>query len=529
VTRPIAVVAPVPGDARLAAPDWQPGAGLGWRGPVLRLLMVADVVLAARYLWWLLEPGRSSHAGLYVLLVGAEGFNLVQALGFWWTISRVRARPTVPRRPPAVAVDVFIPTYNEPVEIVEPTVAAAMALRGADVRVALLDDGGRDEMAALARRLGARYIHRPGRDGAKAGNVNYALRHTDAPFVAILDCDHVPNPAFLLACLAEFDEPHVALVQTPQYYANWRRGGIAEASWAQQSLFFGTIAPGRDELGAMFCCGTNVVFRRPALDAVGGFSPDSLTEDFELSIRLHERGWTTKYLPHVLASGLGPEDAGSYVSQQLRWARGCLAAMPTVLAARLPFRIRMQYLLSAAYWLTGWTLLVYMSFPIVRILTGAQPIDVPNAEQFMVHWGPYFLAGMTTVAIAGRGRYSYDAFAVMSASFWIHILATILTVLRRKGSFAVTPKQGSSARQIRPVVVPLVACALLVVVAAYGLLRDQSPATVTNVSFAAVHVLVLASGIRVLLHRPRPPRPDRAPVGRHRPVAAGQPILERPS
>jgi cellulose synthase (UDP-forming) len=200
--------------------------------------------------------------------------------------------------------------------------------------------------------------------------------------------------------------------------------------------------------------------------------------------------------------------------------------MPTVLAARLPFRIRMQYLLSAAYWLTGWTLLVYMTFPIVRILTGAQPIDVPNAEQFMVHWGPYFLAGMTTVAIAGRGRYSYAAFAVMSASFWIHVLATILTVLRRKGSFAVTPKQASSARQIRPVAVPVLACIALAAIAAYGLARDQSPATVTNVSFAAVHVLVLASGIRVLLQRPRPTSAERAPTGRRRATA---PVVERAS
>ena len=264
----------------------------------------------------------------------------------------------------------------------------------------------------------------------------------------------------------------------------------------------------------MFCCGTNVVFRRAALDDAGGFSPDSLTEDFELSIRLHERGWTTKYLPKVLASGLGPEDAGSYVSQQLRWARGCLAAMPAVISARLPLRVRMQYLLSAAYWLTGWTLLVYMTFPVVRILTGEQPINVPSAEQFMIYWGPYFLAGMVTVAVAGAGKYSYSAFALMSASFWIHILATILTVLRRKGSFAVTPKRGSAGLQLRPVFVPLLACAVLAGVACYGMMRDQSPATVTNVSFASVHVAVLASGVRVLLQRPRADAATREPPRR---------------
>jgi len=488
-------------DWRIEAPaqDWDARDGLDRRRRVLRLLLVANVVLAVRYAWWLLDPDRPAQLGLYLLLIAAEGFNLLQGMGFWWTMAHLRPRD---RRPvPAggidAAVDVFIPTYDEPVGIVEPTVAAAVAMRG-DVRVTLLDDGGRPEMETMARRLGADYLARPGSEGAKAGNINWALARTDAPFVAILDCDHVPDPSFVEVCLAQFEQD-VAFVQTPQYYANWRRGGVTEASWSQQALFFGTIAVGRDDLDAMFCCGTNVVFRREALASVEGFALDSLTEDFELSVRLHERGWTTRYLPDALTAGLGPEDMSSYVSQQLRWARGCLAALPQVLRARLPLRHRLQYLLSGAYWLTGWTLLVYMLFPVVRILTGAQPIDVASPEEFLAHWGPYFVASMATVAVASRGRYSFSAFALMSTSFWIHVVATVLTVTRRKGSFAVTPKEGAGGRQVRPVLVPLAAMLVLVGVAAWGLVHDRSPATVTNASFAFVHVAVLAAGVRFAL------------------------------
>ena len=490
-------------DARNEPIEWRPRDGLARRANLVRVLVVIDLVLAVRYAWWLLSPGRASNMVLYVLLVAAEGFNLIQAAGFWWTVSRIRDRPAATEVPTGISVDVFIPTYNEPVEIVEPTVAAAAALHGSDVRIFLLDDGGREEMAALAARHGVGCIQRPEHEGAKAGNINWALAQTDAQLIAILDCDHVPVPEFLDRCLAELADPHVALVQTPQYYANWRQCGVAEASWSQQSLFFGTIALGRDELGAMFCCGTNFVIRREALSSVGSFSQDSLTEDFELSIRLHEHGWKTKYLPDALAAGLAPEDAGAYVGQQMRWARGCLAAVPTVITARLPLRVRMQYLLSAAYWLTGWTLLIYMTFPIVRILTTEQPITVPSAEQFLTYWAPYFFAGMLTVAVAASNGYSFAAFAVSSACFWVHIFATILTVLRRKGTFAVTPKTVSDRRQLRPVLAPIVACALLCGVAVYGLTRNQSPGMVTNVAFSAVHILVLACGIAVLLRRPR--------------------------
>ena len=189
-----------------------------------------------------------------------------------------------------VAVDVFIPVYKEPPDIVDLTVAAAVGLRGAEVRVHVLDDGNDDAMRDLAARYGVGYIRRPEHTGAKAGNINHALTKTDAAFIAVFDSDHVADPAFLEATLGWMEDPKIAFVQTPQYYANTEDNRIAAASWAQQALFFGAICRGKDGLDAVFCCGTNVLFRREAFESVGGFPTNSLTEDFELSIHLHERG-----------------------------------------------------------------------------------------------------------------------------------------------------------------------------------------------------------------------------------------------
>src|SRR4029453_1440938 len=108
-------------------------------------------------------------------------------------------RPPPRRRGPIVDVDVFIPTYSEPVEVVEATVAAAARLHGARVHVALLDDGNREEIAELAPRPAIRYVRRTLHHGAKAGNINHALGRTRAPFVLILDCDHVPHRDLLVA------------------------------------------------------------------------------------------------------------------------------------------------------------------------------------------------------------------------------------------------------------------------------------------------------------------------------------------
>jgi cellulose synthase (UDP-forming) len=409
-------------------------------------------------------------------------------------------------------VDVFIPVYDEPVAVVEPTVRAATQMTGAHVRVHVLDDGGSDEMAAMAERAGAGYIRRAHHHGAKAGNINHALLRTAAPFVVVLDCDHVPDRQFLEATLPCFTDADVAFAQTPQYYANWDRGEIPAAAWAQQALFFGPIARGKDGHDAMFCCGTNVVFRRAALEDAGGFPIESVTEDFELSILLHERGWRSRYVPEVLARGLGPEDMASYVSQQQRWSRGCLAALPTVLRSTLPLRQKLQYLLSASFFLSGWTVLIYMSFPVVRLLTGAQPLAATTADQFLGHFAPYFGLSLLAVTVLGGGAYTFKAFALQAASFWIHVQSTVLTVLGRRGGFVVTPKEGVAGPQPRAVAPTIVAVVVLSAVATYGLWRDRDPATLNNVSFAELHVVVLLAGILPALRRRPLPAAARRPA-----------------
>ncbi|HLM26021.1 MAG TPA: cellulose synthase catalytic subunit, partial [Thermoleophilaceae bacterium] len=411
-----------PWDVRLRKLTWEPmPLSVSVRTRV-RIMAALGLPAAAWYFVWLLNPDRIGDPTLYVVLIVAELFNFSQALGFWWTCANEKVRE---RKAPSewLAVDVFVPVYKEPPEIVDLTVAAAKGLRGAEARVHVLDDGNDPAMEALARRHGVGYITREEHTGAKAGNINHALEVTDAPFIAVFDSDHVADPAFLEATLGHMENPKIAFVQTPQYYANADQNRIASASWAQQALFFGAICRGKDGLGAVFCCGTNVLFRRAAFESVGGFPTNSLTEDYELSIHLHEKGWESAYLPDVLSRGLGPEDTAAYVSQQLRWARGCLSGLPRALRAKLPLGLKIQYLLSGLYFLSGWTVLIYMSFPVVRLLGGGQPLGGIDAPEFLLHFAPYFAIALSTAALAGAGSYTFAAFALAAANFWIHVLS----------------------------------------------------------------------------------------------------------
>ena len=500
-------------DPRLGRVDWPLPSMRAARRRSLVMALVC-IPLALWYLSWLIQGRRIGDPLLFGLLVAAEAFNLVQAIGFWWTCSRQRLRGGRRLTGEPQPVDVLIPVYDEPLEIVEPTLAAACALRGAEVTVWLLDDGARPEMAVLAGRYGSEYLRRRQRTGAKAGNLNHALDRTSAPFVVVLDCDHVPHADFLERTLGHLESPDVGFVQTPQYYANAAGNPICTAAAAQQNLFFGPIARGKDGVGAMMCCGTNVVFRREALDEVGRFPEGSLTEDFLLSVKLQERGWKSVYVSEVVASGLGPEDMASYVSQQQRWARGCLSAIPAVLRSRLPWRARLQYLLSATYFLSGWTLLLYMSLPVVRLLFGLQPLASVTANQFLIHFAPYYCGALAAVALAGSGTYTFSAFALSACSFWIHVQATIGAVFRRAARFVVTPKRGERRRQPKAVAPALAAVAVLVAAAVYGLAQGHGPATLNNVAFAALHssILLIGAAPAIRLRRSRLLAPDATPA-----------------
>lgn len=494
-------------DSRLDPVRWDAGA-VASRFTV-RAAIVLNVLLAAWYFTWLLDVGHASNTVLFTVLVVAELFNLVQGSMFWWTVWADQPRPPAPawsgRLPD---VDVFIPVYNEPLDIVAPTVAAATRMRGGRVTVWLLDDGGSDAMVALAARYGARYVHRTSRSGAKAGNINHALALATAPFVAVFDCDHVPDERFLEATLGHFGARDVAFVQTPQYYANAGQHPIAAAAAAQQELFFGVIARGKAARGSMFCCGTNVVFRREALDEVGGFPEDSLTEDFALSIELHERGWRSEYVAEVLASGLGPEDMASYVSQQRRWAQGCLGGVARVVRSRLSWRQRLQYLSSGTYFLSGWTVLIYATLPILRLVLGAQPIGAVGTDTFILHFAPYFVASVATVAVASGGAFNFNAFALSSATFGVHVRSTAQVLSRRRGRFVVTPKHGASSRQLRPVAASLTLVGALALAILIGLWREPSPSTLNNVAYAGLHLVVLSSGAWPAVVGRRLTRPD---------------------
>ena len=473
-----------------------------------RLLSVACAIAGAYYLWWLIVDARPANPYLYAILISAELFNLAQAAGFWFTISNQRwtVPPDADFSATGERVDAFITVYGEPYDVVEQTVRAVSAIRHPRLSVWVLDDGPDAGIAKIAERYGAAYLTRPDRRGAKAGNVNHALKLASGDFVIIFDADHAPVPEFLERTMACFAEDRVAFVQTPQSYRNRFENRVAAGAHEQQALFYGPILRGKDSAGAVFSCGTNVVFRRTALEQIGGLPEDSITEDLRVSLILKKLRWTSVYVSEVLATGLGPVDVRGYFSQQLRWARGGLE----ILMRRLPFfsgigGVRgLQYGLSFLYWFTGIAYACYIVLPLAFLFFGLRPVQVPN--EYPSHFLPYVFVTLFTMVYAAEYTLTFRAIWFTLAAFPVHIAALLQSVFGRAARFVVTSKVAGK-RSLLPVWPHIVVLTALVTAIPYGIVTQGiNPSVVNNIAFALGHILIVSGFVRYAL-RPETPMP----------------------
>jgi cellulose synthase (UDP-forming) len=261
---------------------------------VVRIAIILAMLASLRYfLWRFTDTMNPALVWFFYIFLAAELVGFGEVMLFYLTTWRRRRHDPAPALPDR-SVDLFIPTYNEPVALLRDTVVCAVSVRYPHTTW-LLDDGNRPEVKALAEELGCRYLARTERTHAKAGNLNHALKHSTGDFVVTLDADHVPQPELIDRMLGFFENPRVAIVQVNQDFynldsfqhaTNWED----RAAWQQQELFFNVIQPGKDALGAAMYCGSPAMLRRKALEEIGGFATETVTEDMHTGLRLQKRG-----------------------------------------------------------------------------------------------------------------------------------------------------------------------------------------------------------------------------------------------
>ncbi len=430
-------------------------------------LMLLSMYSTFRYGYWrisyvirfFLDPGvnwTALDAFFIWLLVGAETYAFVILfLGYLQTLWPLRRTPVpLPEDPENwPAVDLLIPTYNEPLSVVKFTALAAMNIDWpADkLNVYILDDGKREEFRRFAEDAGIGYMTRDDNKFAKAGNINRALERLDAPFVAIFDSDHVPTRSFLQVTLGWFlRDRQLGMLQTPHHFYSpdpfERNLDQFRVIPNEGELFYGVVQDGNDFWNATFFCGSCAVLRRSALDEVGGIAVETVTEDAHTSLRMQMKGWNTAYVNIPQAAGLATERLSGHVKQRIRWARGMVQILRTenpLFASGLSAAQRLCYFNAMSHFLYALPRLIFLTAPLIYLIFGKTNVPGYWAAILAYAFPHLVLSSLTNSRIQGQHRHSFwnEIYETVLAPYIF--LPTMLALISPKlGSFNVTAKGG---------------------------------------------------------------------------------------
>lgn len=451
-----------------------------------RFLLITTVLMCIYLAWRLLFtlPFEAGTAQVLwgLLLIQAEIVTALTTFELYYRKVRSQeSRLECPKLPQDCFpdVDVFIATHNEDPKLLYNTANACTYLEYPDksrVHIYLCDDGNRKAVAKLAEKLGIGYLGLEGNQDAKSGNLNNALSKTSSPLIATFDADMIPQRTFLMKTVPYFflpqfkkedgvwrrrlkeemgDEPLVGLVQTPQSFYNpdlFQFNLFAEHSIPNEQDFFSReINLMRNSSNAPAYTGSNAVISREAIERIGGFPVDTITEDFETSIRLQKEGYLTYAAEEVLAAGLSAATAPGLFKQRIRWARGVIHSLQNtkaITSGRLPFSARMAYLSSFFYWWSFFNRLIFILSPIAFALFDFQLADCGFWE-LMVFWLPAYLCySMSMGLLSGNirnQRWSQVVDTVFAPYLVIPVLLETLGIHEKR--FRVTNKKKTDERQ----------------------------------------------------------------------------------
>ncbi len=451
-----------------------------WRIPGV-LSFVGLLSLTGGYLayalWVSIPSVDPSQRWLSIILVTAEtaSLGLVVLSSFYCLDVAARRRwDRLPRRRafdpdmrPRVAL--IVPTFNEPYEMVEQTIVHLVRQDYPKDRfhVYLADDSTDENLRARVQAccpaLGAPYVARPDRAGFKAGAINHVnktyLEGTD--LIGIIDADYWVDPDWLKSTVGHFVDETIAFVQTPQDYRNEDESFLTHQYKRAEAYFYHAMMPSRNEVNAIIFCGTMGIIRKRALDEVGGFAPDQICEDAEVSVRLVAAGWNSLYIDQSFGHGLMPATFEAYKKQFHRWAFGNVRILFTrgwlILRSHMTVRQKADFLTSNLHWFDG----VFVTMIAASLLyLGMGPILGYDAalhhqhELALLALIPAFLLVDSMVrlrlvlATAGHGKLR-EALLVQGMWFAIkftNMVAVLKCMMGFKAPFVRTPKDSGGRR-----------------------------------------------------------------------------------
>jgi cellulose synthase/poly-beta-1,6-N-acetylglucosamine synthase-like glycosyltransferase len=464
----------------------------------LRLLILFGLLSIFNFFYWFLNPKFIDNHLLFWLLMGPMIFDSLRIIYIWyhyWDISI----PYKPELTKNLTADVFTTYFpGEPYEMVKETLFAIKEIKYPHTTY-LCDEANDPTLKQFCLQHGIIHVTRNDRINAKAGNINNALKQAKGDICLILDPDHVPKPEFLDEVIPFFEDDNIGFVQTVQAYYNIEESSVAKGAAEQTFHFYGPIMMTMNSYGTVNAIGANCVFRRKALDSIGGHAP-GLSEDMHTAMQLFAKGWKSVYVPRIFTKGLVPSTLTSYYKQQLKWSRGTLELLVDVLPKlfkKFNWRQIIHFGILPLHYLSGIFYLISFLIPIISLFTFTTPWR-GNLINFGLIFMPVF-ASILGIRFyvqrwltdkSERGTHLLGGI-LLACTWWIFIIGFIYTIIRKKVPYLPTPKGDKEITNWKILAPNLIVGIISVIAVIYGLKIDFTPFSVFMSGFAILNALIM--------------------------------------
>lgn len=470
---------------------------------IIKTMIFLGVVSLLNFLYYFLQPEYRGNRILFGMLAITIIFGAFRNIYMWYNYLKISV-PETKDLTGNLKVDILTTYFpGEPYQMIVTTLEAITEITYPHTTY-LCDEANDPFLKQFCEENGIIHVTRDNRKDAKAGNINNALRkHATGDICVILDPDHIPQPDFLDPILPHFKDPKIGFVQIVQSYYNIRETLVARGAAEQTFQFYGPMMMTLNSYGAVNAIGANCVFRRTALDSIGGHAP-GLCEDMHTAMLLYSKGWKSVYLPEVLAKGLAPSNLTNFYKQQLKWSRGTFDLLLKVypkIFRKLSLRQKIHFGILPLHYLSGIICLLNFLIPILSLFFSVTPwfgniIDfgfvlLPVAASsilirtYIQKW---------VIEKKERGFHLVGGLLHIN-TWWVYLIGLFYTIIDKKVPYLPTPKQDEFDTNFRIIIPNLVVATLSTSSIVYGLSRDLTPFSLIMSGFALFNAGIMIFGI----------------------------------
>ena len=469
----------------------------------IKFMILLGIFSILNFLYYFFQPEHVGNRFLFILLTITILYSILKKLYMWYNYSNILV-PETPVTTPEFKVDILTTYFpGEPYQMTITTLEAINEIIYPHTTY-LCDEADDPYLKKFCKENGIIHVTRDNRINAKAGNINNALyKHAKGDICVVLDPDHIPEPNFLDPILPHFENPDIGFVQIVQSYYNIKETLVARGAAEQTFQFYGPMMMTLNAYGAVNAIGANCVFRRSALDSIGGHAP-GLCEDMHTAMLMYSKGWKAVYLPEVLARGLAPSNLTNFFKQQLKWSRGTFDLLVNVypkVFTKLTGRQKIHYGILPLHYFAGVIILINFLIPILSLVFSETPWE-GNIIDFVLVLLPVAASSLLirtfiqkwVIEKNERGFHLVGGLLHIN-TWWIYLVGLAYTIVNKKVPYLPTPKENEWNTNYRIVIPNAVVAVLSLLSVIYGLYQDLTPFSLVMAGFALFNSLIMIFGI----------------------------------